>query len=76
MVVGIRGSALGGGLELALAGDILIASDDAMLGFPEVRSGHHPCGVRDAAVNCAHPAIHCNEMDTDRIAFDCGGCAE
>lgn len=48
VVVGIRGGALGGGLELALAGDILIASDDATLGFPEVRLGIIPaaCGTQ------------------------------
>ena len=48
VVVGIRGGAVGGGLELALAGDILIASDDATLGFPEVRLGIIPaaCGTQ------------------------------
>ncbi|MBW2056960.1 MAG: enoyl-CoA hydratase/isomerase family protein [Deltaproteobacteria bacterium] len=40
----IRGYALGGGLELALACDIRIASEDAQLGFPEVRLGWLPGG--------------------------------
>ncbi|MGE5314264.1 MAG: enoyl-CoA hydratase-related protein [Acidobacteriota bacterium] len=42
LVVQIRNSALGGGLELALAGDIIIAADDAQLGFPELRLGIIP----------------------------------
>ena len=39
VVAAIRGPCLGGALELALAADIRIASDDAILGLPEVRVG-------------------------------------
>jgi enoyl-CoA hydratase/carnithine racemase len=42
VVVGIQGAALGGGLELALAGDLLVASEEAVLGFPEVGLGIIP----------------------------------
>jgi len=42
VVVGIQGPALGGGLELALAGDLLVASEEAVLGFPEVSLGIIP----------------------------------
>lgn len=42
LIVGIRGAALGGGLELALAADMIAASDDAVLGFPEVTLGIIP----------------------------------
>lgn len=42
VVIGIRGYALGGGLELALAGDIRVASEDARLGFPEAKVGSLP----------------------------------
>jgi enoyl-CoA hydratase/carnithine racemase len=42
VIMAIQGAALGGGLEFALAGDILIASDSAILGFPEVGLGIMP----------------------------------
>lgn len=38
----VKGSALGGGLELALACDMRIAADEAKLGLPEVRLGLMP----------------------------------
>ncbi len=41
-VAALRGWALGGGLELALACDIRIAADDAKLGLPEVTLGIFP----------------------------------
>ncbi len=41
-IAAIRGYALGGGLELALACDIRIAADDAKLGLPEVSLGVFP----------------------------------
>ena len=40
----IRGYALGGGLEIATSCDIRIASDNATLGYPEVRHGWLPAG--------------------------------
>ena len=39
VIAAIRGPCLGGALELALACDILIAAEDAVLGLPEVRVG-------------------------------------
>ncbi len=44
VIAGIRGAALGGGLELALAADIIVASDEAKLGLPEVNLGIIPAG--------------------------------
>lgn len=41
-IAAIRGYALAGGAELALACDLRIASDDALLGFPEVKVGIFP----------------------------------
>ncbi|MCL5962545.1 MAG: enoyl-CoA hydratase-related protein [Chloroflexi bacterium] len=41
-IAAVSGFALGGGLELALACDIRLASEDATFGFPEVRLGIIP----------------------------------
>lgn len=41
-IAAIEGSALGGGLELALACDLRVAADPAMLGLPEVGLGVIP----------------------------------
>jgi crotonobetainyl-CoA hydratase/dehydration protein DpgD len=38
----VRGYALGGGFELALACDLIVASDDAQFGLPEARLGLIP----------------------------------
>jgi enoyl-CoA hydratase len=42
VIMAVNGYALGGGLELALAGDIILASDSAQLGQPEVSLGIIP----------------------------------
>jgi enoyl-CoA hydratase len=41
LVAAIRGYCLGGGLEIALASDIRIASESAVFGTPEIRLGWH-----------------------------------
>ncbi|NOX21931.1 MAG: hypothetical protein GXP36_02425 [Actinobacteria bacterium] len=42
VIIAIRGYALGGGLEFALAGDIRVAAQGARLGFPEAKVGSLP----------------------------------
>ena len=42
VIAGVKGFALGGGLELALAADVIIAGENAQFGLPEVRVGLIP----------------------------------
>lgn len=42
LLVGVKGFALGGGFELALAADIIIAAENAQFGLPEVHVGLIP----------------------------------
>lgn len=38
-IAALRGQAVGGGLELAMACDLIVAADDALMALPEVRRG-------------------------------------
>ena len=40
--MGVNGVALGGGLEVVLASDIVVAASDARIGLPEMRLGLIP----------------------------------
>lgn len=42
LIAGVKGFALGGGFELALAADIIIAGENAQFGLPEVKVGLIP----------------------------------
>ena len=43
LIAAVNGLCFGGGLELALMCDMIFASDDSKLGFPEVKLGLFPC---------------------------------
>ncbi|HSR10425.1 MAG TPA: enoyl-CoA hydratase-related protein [Thermodesulfobacteriota bacterium] len=42
LIAGVKGFALGGGLEMALMADMIVAGDNAQFGLPEVRVGLIP----------------------------------
>jgi len=44
LLAAVEGVAVGGGLEMALTADLLVASDDARFGSPEVKFGLFPGG--------------------------------
>lgn len=44
IISAVEGFALGGGLELALVGDMIVASENAKFGLPEIRLGLMPGG--------------------------------
>lgn len=45
IIAGVHGSAIAGGAGLAMAADLVVASDDAAFGFPEVELGFVPAMV-------------------------------
>jgi 3-hydroxyacyl-CoA dehydrogenase len=78
IVMAIHGTALGGGLELAMAGHYRVAAADAQVGQPEVKLGIIPgaggtqrlprlAGVAKAAEMCS-----LGELVKGRAAFDVG----
>lgn len=44
MIASVRGAALGGGLELALRADLIVAGEGSRYGFPEIKVGLMPGG--------------------------------
>ncbi len=68
VIASINGFALGGGLELALACDLIIASENSKLGQPEVNLGILPGFgatqrlIARSGVGTARRLIYCGEM--------------
>ncbi|MGW0684010.1 enoyl-CoA hydratase-related protein [Streptomyces sp. NPDC002754] len=56
-----NGSALGGGMELLLACDVVVASQSAKFGFPEVKRGLFPAGG-GTALGTRIPLAHALEL--------------
>ncbi len=72
VIIAIRGYALGGGLELALAGDLRVATEGARLGFPEAKVGSLPgAGGTQRATRLIGPGFTKELMFTaDHISAD------
>jgi enoyl-CoA hydratase len=67
-VAAIRGAALGGGLELALACDLRVAAADAKIGLPEVGHGLLPgAGGTQRLTAVAGPAVAARMIMTGEV---------
>jgi enoyl-CoA hydratase len=54
VVAAVQGHAVGGGAELALEADLLVAADDAVLGFPDVALGSTPASLWQLVRKAGH----------------------
>jgi len=78
VIAAIEGRALGGGLELALCSDIIVAADDAKLGFPEIKLGIFPGGggtqrlLQRLSLSTAYLMLYTGHLLTGREALDRG----
>ncbi len=62
ILVAVRGQCLGGGLELAMAGNFIFAAPDAMLGQPEIK-----LGVFAPAASCLLPRLVARQHAEDLL---------
>lgn len=78
IVAAVNGYAMGGGLELAMACDIIVASDDAVFAMPETRVGVVASGggphrlVRRLPLNVAMAMLIAGQRLSAREAHDYG----
>ena len=78
VVAAINGAALGGGCEVALACDIRVMADDAVIGTPEIKFGALPAGggtqrlARMVGIGCAKEMIMTGEPITATEAYRIG----
>jgi cyclohexa-1,5-dienecarbonyl-CoA hydratase len=76
-IAAVRGQCLGGGLELVLACDLVIAEDTALLGLPEIRLGVFPpagCALLPVRIGVARAAemVLTGRSRRAREAFESG----
>lgn len=62
VIAAVHGHALGGGFELALACDLIVAADNARLGLPEARLGLLPGGGGTQRLSRIVGRIRANEL--------------
>lgn len=78
LIAAIEGFALGGGLELAMACDMVVAAENARLGLPEVRRGLVPTSAglfrapSSLPVNVARELILTGEPMSARRGYEVG----
>ena len=78
LIAAIEGFALGGGLELAMACDLVVAAENARLGLPEVRRGLVPTSAglfrapSSLPVNVARELILTGEPMSARRGYEVG----
>lgn len=74
----VDGSALGGGFESALSSNVLIATDNSQMGFPEIRfnlfpgMGAYSLLARSCGIKIAEKMISSGEMYSANQLFDMG----
>lgn len=74
----VEGSALGGGFESALSSNILIATENAQMGFPEIRfnlfpgMGAYSLLARTCGINITEKMLASGEMYSARQLYDMG----
>ncbi len=62
VIVAVNGYCLGGGFEMALAGDIIIASEAAQFGLPEITLGFFPLAGAPVTLPRTIPRVLANDM--------------
>ena len=62
VIAAVNGAALGGGMELALACDMIVASEEAVFGLPEVAVGLYPAAGGAFRLPRAIPGVRAVEM--------------